>query len=163
MKSFDQNYSWGKTDIVGNQWGQRILQHMRFVMFCVCGISIGLCAHCLTVAQHVTHQSFKVTLRIVSMMQKGELDTSVAMHLLGKGGLAESTRGGGGTKRPSSAADPKSPEDGSPDGDGEESWDEILQQAKKAKLEPQLNLMQIRVSLQYVQTCCFRLCFPRVL
>ena len=71
--------------------------------------------------------------------------------------------GGGGTKRPSSAADPKSPEDGSPDGDVDESLDEILQQAKKAKMEPQLNLMQIRVSLQYVQTCCFRFCFPRVL
>ena len=74
--------------------------------FCVCGISIGLCAHCLTVTQHVTHQSFKVTLRIVSMMQKGELDASVAMHLLGKGGLAESTRGEGAPNGPQALLTP---------------------------------------------------------
>ena len=121
-------------------------------IFRVCDISIGLFSICRTVTQQVTRQSFKVTLRIVGMMQKGELDPSVAMHLLGNGGLADSAMGVGGTKRPLSSADPKSPDDGSADGDVGESLDEILQQAKKAKMEPQLNLIQISVSLQYVQT-----------
>ena len=77
-------------------------------------ISKGICAHYLKETEHVTQHFFKVTLRIVGMMQKGELDPSVAMHLLGKGGLTEPARVEGGTKRSLSVSDPKSPDESSP-------------------------------------------------
>ena len=75
----------------------------------------------------------KVTLRIVEMYQKGELDSSVAMQLLGNtGGVPLDVS----KKRPLEVGDTK--QDGESDPEGE-SLDELLQQAKKAKLDPLWN------------------------
>ena len=75
-------------------------------------------------------------LRIVDMMQNGELDPLVAMQLLGNTHRDKSI---GGAKR--SAPDGESPKDGpdsanaEPQSDDGESLDELLRQAKKAKMD----------------------------
>ncbi len=78
----------------------------------------------------------KVTLRVVSMYQSGELDAAVAMSLLGSGVLP-----GSGVKRPLGDAS-----GGGGSGGPEESpqdladVDDILQNAKRVKLESLMDL-----------------------
>ena len=77
----------------------------------------------------------KVTLRIVEMYQKGELDSSVAMQLLGSSGGVPVDMP---KKRSLEDGDTKT-DDGQSEQEGE-SLDELLRQAKKAKLDPLWNL-----------------------
>eukprot|EP00435_Cladocopium_sp_Y103_P065251 s55_g27.t1 len=79
----------------------------------------------------------EVTLRIVDMYQRGELDASVAMQLLGSGvgSLVSEPKGpepaGGKLKRSRDDGDKSEPDE---EAEGE-SLDELLTQAKKAKME----------------------------
>ena len=62
------------------------------------------------------------------MYQKGELDPALAMQLLGSAVQSPENQDSG-TKRPLDS------QDGSPE-DGVASLDEVLQQAKEAKMDP---------------------------
>lgn len=88
----------------------------------------------------------KATQRVVSMFQKGELDARTAMVLLGQGlGMdaaspkdVESSDAKG-TKR-HHEHDGDQPSTELQDGDGAEDLDDILSQAKKAKMDTPSNL-----------------------
>lgn len=84
-----------------------------------------------------------MTLRIVDMYQRGELDASVAMQLLGSGVGAVLPETGdnkpGGVKRSRDGGDTSEPEPNKPD--EEESLDELLDQAKPAKMETLLHFL----------------------
>lgn len=100
----------------------------------------------------------KVQLRIVQMLQKGELDASVAMQLLGSGlavapkkSEGEPGKGDGSRKRPrenGDAADEESPEGTLND----PQLDELLDQAKKTKNDP-LSIRSDFFSIFNVHNC----------
>ena len=75
-------------------------------------------------------------MRIVQMMQKGELDAAVAMQLLGGAGDLL----GGSKKRPleDGQASGSNSQEGA-EGDDGASLDDLLETAKRAKLETKIN------------------------
>ena len=83
--------------------------------------------------------SYEVTIRIVQMFQKGELDTGVAMELLGGAAgrlVGSKKRPLEATSGPSSGACADSQE---AEGDDGASLDDLLETAKRAKQETKLN------------------------
>ena len=78
----------------------------------------------------------QVTLRIVAMMQNGELDPAIAMQLLGQGMTAAAPKGDAsdpqnGKKRPLHAVG----EGESQEPDGDQEIDAFLKEAKKVRLD----------------------------
>ena len=90
----------------------------------------------------------QASLRIVAMLQKGELDPAIAMQLLSQGGSVPG-------KRPLDSIDAGSGEATAGDATaGEESLDDLLHQAKKAKKDPLLNTCKQPCTFFHVSFPC---------
>ena len=106
---------------------------MRFKKYSC--LSLSMVTSCHTLLQSYPKKS-KVALRIVEMYQQGELDPAVAMQLLGNKAALNAEE----KKRSHAALETKGPDssgDVTMEASGEpgESLDELLSQAKKARMD----------------------------